>query len=206
VDALASAWGSLLAARKELGGVATYRHDLVNVGREALSNHAANLYDKVTAAYEAKDADAYRRASRQFLELLQDMDELLATSDQFLLGQWLEDAKRWGDTRVEREQMEWNARRVLTLWGKGDKLRDYAWKEWSGMINGFYAKRWELFFQQQQAALEKAKPFDAEACRVEVFKFEDEWAKRTDRYRAKAKGDSVAVAQRLFDKYTGQLR
>jgi alpha-N-acetylglucosaminidase len=131
---------------------------------------------------------------------------LLATSDQFLLGHWLEDAKRWGDTRAEREQMEWNARRVLTLWGKGDKLRDYAWKEWSGMIDGFYAKRWEMFFQQQQAALKTGKPFDAAACSADLFQFENDWAKRTDRYRAKAKGDSVAVARRLFEKYAGDSR
>ncbi len=201
VDALANAWGTLLAAQKDLGGVETYRHDLVNVARETLVNHAGSLYEKVEAAYEAKDAAAYRRASKEFLELLHDLDELLATSDQFLLGQWLEDAKRWGDTRAERARLEWNARRVLTLWGKGEKLRDYAWKEWSGLINGFYAKRWEIFFQRQQEALETSKPFDADACGAALFRFEDDWTKQTDRYRAKTKGDSVAVAQRLFEKY-----
>ncbi len=206
VDALADAWGSLLAAHKELGGVETYRHDLVNVARETLVNHATSLYDKVSAAYEAKDAAAYRRASKEFLELLHDLDELLATSDQFLLGQWLEDAKRWGKTPAERAQLEWNARRILTLWGKGEKLRDYAWKEWSGLIDGFYAKRWEIFFQRQQEALESGKPFDADACGAELFKFEDDWTKQSDRYRAKARGDSVAVAQRLFEKYGGAMK
>jgi alpha-N-acetylglucosaminidase len=201
VDALASAWSSLLAAHKELGGVETYRHDLVNVARETLVNHATSLYERVETAYEAKDAAAYRRASKVFLQLLHDLDELLATSDQFLLGQWLEDAKRWGDTRAERARLEWNARRVLTLWGKGEKLRDYAWKEWSGLIDGFYARRWEIFFQRQQESLRTGKPFDADACGAELFKFEDDWTKQTDRYRAKAKGDSVAVAQRLFEKY-----
>ena len=206
VDALANAWGSLLAAHKELGGVETYRHDLVNVGRETLVNHATSLYEKVSAAYEAKDAAAYRRTSNEFLELLHDLDELLATSDQFLLGQWLEDAKRWGATRAERARMEWNARRVITLWGNGDKLRDYAWKEWSGLINGFYAKRWEIFFRRQQEALETGKPFNADVCQAELFKFENDWAKRSDRYRAKAKGDSVATSRRLFEKYGGELR
>ena len=206
VNVLANAWRSLLAAQTELGGVETYRHDLVNVARETLSNHAASLYDKVTAAYEAKDAAAYRHASGEYLELLHDLDELLATSDQFLLGQWLEDAKRWGDTRAERAQMEWNARRVITLWGKGDKLRDYAWKEWSGLINGFYAKRWEMFFQRQEEALETGKPFNAAACREELFKFENDWARQSDGYRAKAKGASAVVAQLLFQKYSGAMQ
>jgi len=206
VDALAGAWSSLLAAQKELGGVETYRHDLVNVARETLVNHATSLYDKVSAAYKAKDAVAYRRASKDFLELLHDLDGLLATSDQFLLGQWLEDAKRWGETPAEQAKLEWNARRILTLWGKGEKLRDYAWKEWSGLIDGFYAKRWEIFFQRQQEALETGKPFAADACGAELYKFEDHWTNQSDRYRAKAKGDSVAVAQRLFEKYGGAMK
>jgi hypothetical protein len=69
------------------------------------------------------------------------------------------------------------------------------------LINGFYAKRWGIFFQRQQEALETGKPFNADACQAELFKFEDGWTKQSDRYRAKAKGDSVVVAQRLFEKY-----
>ena len=50
--------------------------------------------------------------------VIRDLDELLATNDEFLLGKWLEDAKRWGATDSERAKLEWNARRILTLWGQ----------------------------------------------------------------------------------------
>ena len=129
---LARAWQLLLQAEKDLGGTETYRHDLVNIARQALSNHAGQLYARTTAAYNAKDAAAYRKSSQEFLQLIYDIDELLATNDEFLLGTWIEDAKRWGQTDAERARLEWNARRVLTLWGRTPALRDYAWKEWSG--------------------------------------------------------------------------
>ena len=199
--ALARACGLLLQAQRELGPIQTYRHDLVNVARQALSNRAAEPYQKAMAAFAAKDAAAFRAASGEFLQLLRDLDELLATSDEFLLGSWLEDAKRWGATDEERVKLEWNARRVLTLWGSGERLRDYAWKEWSGLLSGFYEKRWGIFFQRQQQSLDSGHPFDSDACHAELLRFEDEWAGRRETYPSVPRGDSVAVAQRLFDKY-----
>ena len=198
---LAKSWQLLLRAGRDLGGTATYRHDLVNIARQALSNHAGHIYAKTEAAYEAKDVAAYRKSSREFLQLIDDLDELLATNDEFLLGAWLEDARRWGQTDAERARLEWNARRVLTLWGKSPALRDYAWKEWSGMLSGFYAKRWELFFQRQLEALEAKRPFDQRACHVELLELEEQWAGQTRRYPAKPVGDSAQVAGRLFEKY-----
>jgi alpha-N-acetylglucosaminidase len=198
---LANTYRLLLHAAPELGATETYRHDLVNVARQTLSNHAVELYAKAMAAYQVKDAAAYRQASNEFLQMISDLDELLATNDEFLLGKWLEDAKRWGATDTERAKLEWNARRILTLWGTGTKLRDYAWKEWSGMLTGFYAKRWEIFFQRTQAALDSGKPFDQGACHAELYRFENDWCNATEKYPAKPTGDSLAIARRLYKKY-----
>ena len=90
---------------------------------------------------------------------------------------------------------------MLTLWGRTPALRDYAWKEWSGTLAGFYAKRWKLFFQRQREALEANRPFDQHACDVELLELEDQWAGQTHRYPSKPAGDSVEVAGRLFEKY-----
>lgn len=198
---LARTWRSLLQAAPELGQSETYRHDVVNVGREFLSSHVNSLYNKAMAAYSAKDPVAYRQASAEILQLIRDEDELLATNDEFLLGKWIEDAQRWGKTDAERAKLEWNARRVVTLWGGDTKLRDYAWKQWSGMLTGFYAKRWEIFFQRSQAALDAGKPFDQGACHAEIYRFENDWSQARETHPAKATGDSLAVARRLFDKY-----
>jgi alpha-N-acetylglucosaminidase len=202
--AMATTLRHLLNAAPELGQTETYRHDLVNVARQYLSNHAGELYREVMTAYQAKDAAAYRQASSNFLELLRDLDELLATNDEFLLGRWLEDAKRWGVTDAERAKLEWNARRIITLWGTGVALRDYAWKEWSGLLTGFYAKRWEVFFKRQQEALDTGKPFDQSACHAELNQFEKDWCNARETYPAGPKGDCISVAHRLYKKYGHQ--
>jgi alpha-N-acetylglucosaminidase len=202
--ALAKAWRRLLQAAPELGRTETYRHDLVNVARQTLSSRAGELCAKAMAAAQAKDAAGHRQAAAEFLQLIGDLDELLATSDQFLLGKWLEDAKRWGATEGERAKLEWNARRVLTLWGQGTHLRDYAWKEWSGLLTGFYAKRWEIFFKRQQEALDAATAFDQAACHKEILQFENDWSTGHEAYPASPRGDSIEVARRLYAKYAPQ--
>jgi alpha-N-acetylglucosaminidase len=202
-EALDRAWERLLQAGKELGATETYRHDLVNVARQALSERAAGIYSRVAAAYAANDPAAYRKASREFLELLQDVDEMLATNDQFLLGAWLHDARRWGRTAEERDRLEWNARRILTVWGTGKyaPLRDYAGKEWAGMLRGFHAERWQRFFESQLAALERQRPFDSEAFESELKKWEDGWADRKDSYPPAEHGDTLQIARKLWQKY-----
>ena len=85
--------------------------------------------------------------------MIRDLDELLATRPEYLLGNWLEDARRWGENRAEKDRLEWNARRVLTMWGDQTPIRDYSRRQWSGMLTGFYLPRWEKFFAAADAAL-----------------------------------------------------
>ena len=152
---LAEAWQSLLEAADQLSDVDTYRYDLVNVARQALAQPAAVLHQEVVAAWQARDTEAFGRASDRFLQLMADLDELLATRPEFLLGRWLEDAKRWGTTEAEQARYEWNARRVLTLWGQGPAIDDYACRQWSGMINGYYRPRWERLFHGPTRSLQR---------------------------------------------------
>ncbi|MBM4095004.1 MAG: alpha-N-acetylglucosaminidase, partial [Planctomycetes bacterium] len=132
--AVPEAWRGLLEAADELRAVDTYQYDLVNVARQALSNQAAVFHRQVVRAWRERDAAALDHAAQRFLGLLGDLDELLATRREFLLGRWLEDAKRWGTNDAEQAIFQWNARRVLTLWGEGPEIDDYARKEWSGLI------------------------------------------------------------------------
>jgi alpha-N-acetylglucosaminidase len=190
------AWSELLQAAPELGHHETFRCDLVFVARQALNDKARALHGRVMTAYRAKDIDAHRQAVMDFMQLLTDMDELLGTDPNYLLGSWLEDAKRWGETEEERAKLEWNARRVLTLWGNTTQLRDYSRREWSGMISGFYGKRWKMYFDRQTAGLAGTPPPAAD-----IVKFETDWASQREIYPAMPQGDPVAVAQRLFNKY-----
>jgi len=197
---LGRAWESLLRASDELKAVDTYRFDLVNTARQVLSNHATDLQHRIVKAHNEKDALAFEQAAEHFLQLMLDMDELLATREEFLLGKTLEDAKRWGTTPEEKAILEWNARRVLTLWGT-TKINDYARKEWSGMISGYYHPRWKWYLDEIGKALEAGKPFDSSKFNHDLRKWMVAWSDAKDCYPTKAKGDSVAVAKRLWDKY-----
>jgi len=203
---LAKAWQALLGAADELGEVDTFRFDLINVARQVLSNHAAVLHSAMVKAAQEKNAQAFDDASGQFLQLIRDMDELLATRKEFLLGCWLEDAKRWGMTDAERARFEWNARRVLTQWGQTAALDDYARKEWSGMLNGYYLKRWELFLRDFGESLRNNTPFDDKAFEAKVRKWTAAWSDQRETYPTQPQGDSIAAAKRLWAKYENQLR
>lgn len=200
-DRLAAAGRLLLNAADALGGSDAFRFDLVNVTRQALGNNSAEFHHQIIDAYERKDRDGLRSAMDNFREFLQGMDALLGTRPEFLLGGWLEDARRWGRTEPERRRLEWNARRVITLWGDTTALRDYASRQWSGMLTGFYLERWELFAKHLDQALASNQPFNPEAFHKEMFAFEQQWAEAPDRYPPNARGDSISLARRLWAKY-----
>jgi alpha-N-acetylglucosaminidase len=202
---LAGAWQALLGAANELGDVDTFRFDLVNVARQVLSNHAAVLHAAMVKAAQEKNVTAFDEASGEFQQLIRDVDTLIETRKEFLLGCWLEDATRWGATDAERARFEWNARRVLTQWGQTAALDDYARKEWSGMLDGYYLKRWQLFLRDFSKSLASNKPFDDNAFQSKVRKWTADWSDQRETYPTQPQGNSIAVARRLWAKYEKQL-
>ena len=199
---LARAWQLLERAGDDSAVAAqeTYRYDLVNLARQVIANRSPALHRDIAAAFREKDLAAFEAASKRFLDLLADLDELLATREEFLLGCWLEDAKRWGDNDAERAKMEWNARRVLTLWGARSP-RDYARKEWAGMIRDFYAHRWAWYLGEQAQALKTGKPLDEKDFARRLLEWETKWSDRHESFATRPAGDSLALARRLREKY-----
>lgn len=199
---LTEAWRLFVSCAGELGDRDAYRFDLVNLTRQVLANAAQEDFTEMIEAYEAKDRPAVAAAGARLLGAVKDMDELLATRREFMLGPWLADAKRWATNDAERKLYEWNARNQITLWGPPDSwLHDYARKQWSGLLAGFHAKRWERFAQRLDEALAAGKPLDAEAFDKEMQAFEDAWTRGTEPYPTEPTGNAVAVARRLWAKY-----
>jgi alpha-N-acetylglucosaminidase len=203
---LALAWQNLLDCADQLGSIDTYRFDLAHVGRQVLANLANEFRRDAAAAYHRKDRRALTDAGAHFGQLLRDVDELLATREEFLLGQWLAAAKRWATNDQQRQLYEWNARTIITLWGPQDcTLHDYANKQWAGMLTGFYLPRWEQFFKQVDTAMAEGKPFDGEAFQNALCDWELQWTHRNDPCPATPRGNTVAVSRRLFQKYGNLL-
>ena len=182
-----------------------FGYDLVNVNRQVLANHAAALHREMARACEAKDAQGLDQASRRFLELIHDLDQLLATRREFLLGGWLEDAKRWGTTDAERERFQWNAG-VLTLWGQGPAINDYARKHWSGMLDGYYGPRWQRYLDARLRSLRTQEPFHEEAFHKDLWQWMADWSDGQEQYPTEPRGDRATQSRSLWQKYGPVLR
>lgn len=154
---LAEAWKLLLDARHDCASSDGYRFDLIDVGRQVLSNLGQSLHRQVTAAFEKRELKAFQTASFVFLDLLRDLDALLETRREYRFSAWLTAAQSWGKNEEERELLAKNAAMLVTLWGPEDEpqIFDYSWREWSGLVRDYYLPRWQHFHFFLQQTLEK---------------------------------------------------
>lgn len=207
VKTLAAALDTLLAASGELGRYDSYRYDVVNLTRQVLGQLGLPMVNAVEAAFNRKDRAGLVAAEERVVGLLIDLDQLVGTREEFLLGRWLEDAKRWGKTKEERDLYEWNARNIITLWGtkctegQNDDLNLYAYKEWQGMFSSYYLPRWKEFFARLNGSLDSRTTFDRAPFAADMCQWEQEWSRRHDTFPAAPQGDPVASAARLYAKY-----
>jgi alpha-N-acetylglucosaminidase len=215
-----TAWDEMLAAADQLAGVDPFRYDLVDIARQALADLSVPLQREVTAAWGAGDQPRFAAARDRFLELGADLDRLLATRRDFLLGPWLDDARRWGTTPAESDLYERNARELITVWGPASAkayLFDYSCRQWSGLIRGFYLERWKKFFtfleaqpptyRDDQIARGINRPDnDASDFYRELSRWEYAWCEGHESYPAAPQGDSIAVARAMFVKWAPVMR
>jgi alpha-N-acetylglucosaminidase len=211
VGILAAALDTLLAAARDLGQYDAYRYDVVNLARQVLGQRGLPLVNDVEAAFRRRDRPALVAAEARVIRLLGDLDQLVGTREEFLLGRWLEDATRWGKTRAERDLYEWNARNIITLWGtkctegQDDDLNLYAYKEWQGMFSSYFLPRWKEFFARLNRSLDSGTPFDRGPFAADMCAWEQAWSRKHDRFPTTPRGDPVATAARLFARYRTDL-
>ena len=140
-----------------------YRKDLVLAARQTISNLSWYFAKKICLSYTEKDVEAVSYYGKELLSLFDLQTAIVATDGDMLLGKWLEKAKRHGKTDAERAYFEWNARVQITLWADREgaiKLRDYAAKEWQGLLEDFYRPRWESFISRLEISLLTDRPLE----------------------------------------------
>jgi alpha-N-acetylglucosaminidase len=206
-DTLIEALESLLKCADSFKSLETYRFDLVNLTRQVLSPLALEWIKDIKKAYDKKDLAKLRKLKKQYLELIIDFDNLLATRKEYLLGIWLEAAKAWGETIEEKKLYEWNARNLITLWGmkctenQYDDLNNYALKQWSGMFTSYHLIRWTKFFNEIESAVEKNSDWDRSQFYTESCEWEKQWSRNNDLFSTVPKGDPVSTAKNTWKKY-----
>lgn len=199
---LLPAWDEMIKASEACKKSDGFQYDLVDIIRQVLANYALPLQRKITAAYESKNLPSFNKWSNEFIELVGDMDALLATQKDFLLGPWVADARRWGTNEKEKALYEMNAKDVITLWGdEKNSLHEYACRQWSGLLNDFYKPRWQQFFSALHTSMTKEKDFDNIAFQKKVAQWEWQWVNSRKDYAVTVSGNAVTMAKALYKKY-----
>jgi alpha-N-acetylglucosaminidase len=199
---LLPAWDIMIKASDSCENSDGFQFDLVDVTRQVLANYALPLQRKFVDAYNKKDLTAFKKYSQQFIELIEDMDKLLATRKDFLLGSWIANARRCGTTENEKHLYEVNAKDLITLWGDKDcPLNEYACRQWSGLLNDFYKPRWIQFFSKLENAIASKKDVDMNAFTNQVKTWEWQWVNERKDYPVVTSGNSIDISKTLYKKY-----
>ncbi|XP_055851673.1 alpha-N-acetylglucosaminidase [Episyrphus balteatus] len=199
------AFDQMLQANLSESGL--WRHDLVDLTRQFLQLAGDKVYVNLMEAYRGGDSRRFRWLATCMIDILYDMDKVLATHEKFLLGRWLASAKRLAWSPLEEILLEINARNQITTWGPNARILDYATKQWAGMVVDFHLPRWRLFLDTMQKALDEGGGrFSENGFRHKVFKdIESPFGVDRKVYQTKAVGDTVGVAQMIYDKWKAVL-
>ncbi len=194
--------GMMLSAADAFKGNNNFEYDLIDIVRQAVAEKGRLVYPIMIDAYKAGEKELFAAASQRFLELILLQDKLLASRPEFKVGTWIEKARNLGTTPEEKDLYEWNARVQVTTWGNrvaADKggLRDYAHKEWNGLLRDFYYNRWKVWIDCQKAQLDGAS-----VKAIDFYAIEEPWTKQTNPYSSQAEGDVIAVAKEVYAKIT----
>ncbi len=203
---LVPAWDLLTESAQQGVDSDGFRYDLVDVTRQVLANYALVVQKQWKTAYQNKDQKAFARYSQDFLTLISDMDQLLASRKDFMLGPWLQDARRWGTNAEEKALYEQNARDLVTLWGDADSpLHEYSNRQWSGLLNDFYKPRWEQFFQMVSQSMETHQKPDLASFEKNIRQWEWQWVKKQNAFPTVEKGNSIQLSLAMHKKYRERL-
>jgi len=148
----------------------SFRYDLVDVTRQMFANLMIPLYENLllgtTASQIKRDGDL-------ILDLLTDLDRILMTNENFLLSNWIGDAKRLAGNETVAvnytHYLEYQARNQITLWGPDGEITDYASKQWGGLVLTYYRPRWETFIRHVIQSSVAATPFNKTAYEKDLW-------------------------------------
>lgn len=190
----------MLEVADKYKGNNNFEYDLIDIVRQSLSDRGRIVYNQTVADFKSFDKKSFAAHSQEFLNILLAQDQLLATRSEFRVGRWIEQARSLGTTPEEKDLYEWNARVQITTWGdrvcaNDGGLRDYAHKEWNGILKDFYYKRWAAYWQTLQDVLD-GKPM----VELDYYAMEEPWTLAHNPYPAKGEGDCITVAKEVFNK------
>lgn len=140
-----------IGAQSSLEQVPAFTYDFVDVARQVFMDAGIPFYVDMIAAWKAGDNAKVEILGKRIVELLTDVDAILATDKNFLLSTWIKDARAYADTTDRADFMEYQARNQLIQWGPAPyapwPLDRYAAKHWHGMVKDVFSVSYDMFYK-----------------------------------------------------------
>lgn len=147
-----------------------------------------------------KQFSSRRQNAKLLLALFDDLEEILASSEDFLLGKWLKMAKDLATDDEEEILYEYNARNQITLWGPLGEIRDYANKQWSGIVADYFKPRWAIFLNELETSLTTGTRVNTTRINKRIFEnVEKAFTFSRKIYPTKATGDKSFFRSEFLD-------
>lgn len=206
--AVCSAWKSFVYRSESFRDHNLFRLDLVDITREALLLIAGSKYRLLVKAFSKKDATSVADYGIQLVQILDDLEQILATHEHFLFGRWIREARAKAKTDQEGDQYEYNMRNQITLWGPNGEILDYARKEWAGLVSDYYRPRWFLFTNLLlESLLPGGAPFLQSRYNKLVFTtVEQPFTFKKSSYPDQPIGETINLAKQLYDTYASECQ
>lgn len=210
VDKVRMATYNLLEAKnEELLKNANYQNDVVETTRQSLVDYSVTLLAQMNTAFNAKNTTAFKNYCNRFLGMILDMDTLLNTNPNCMLGKWTEQAKSIADepearaagaTDADKVWLEKNARMLISTWDQTNgSLADYSNRLWGGMLKDYYYPRWKSYLADKQAGSNGTTGGG-------WYSHDWAWANNhTTTFPTTSQGDAYATALKVFNKYFGKF-
>ena len=210
---IALAWQLIATAayKQDLNSsVGPLRYDIVDFGRQTLVNLFADVQRMYSSSYSrfvnsnintTADLEALTVV---MLDILDDLELLLASDTNFLLGHWIADARASipsSSPLSAVDNAEFNARNQVTMWGPRENVEDYATKGWAGLVQGYYKPRWSLFTSIINDAVKEGKKYDPIVYETARFDLEKKFSYTIKPYPTTPQGDTIKIAYKLSQKY-----
>ncbi|GAA4710955.1 alpha-N-acetylglucosaminidase [Promicromonospora umidemergens] len=133
----------------------------------------------ILAAARSGDPDSVRAHMGRLRTDLLALDDLAGARPETRVATWVDAARAWGDTDLERDAMEREARSLVSVWGEQHNgLHDYSGRHWQGLVRDLYLPRWHAWADWlADAAASGPVPPDANpsALRERIVSIEEAW-------------------------------
>ncbi len=134
-----------------------FRYDVADVAEQVLCNVAIEYHGLMKQAYNSRDLASFDYYSTKFLGVFDLSEQILGSSEEFMLGTWIEDARSMIDGADDwtKDLFEFNARALISTWAeeRGTSLNDYSNRKWNGLTGQYYKARWEAWLANRRCEI-----------------------------------------------------